>query len=138
MTRAITEQFESYIKVNKKISKDVLSSVLQSDDPIKVSNTVAAHLNIKISDKSLLETATTDVKLEKILELLESELDVLKVEKIRSRVKRQMEKTQREYSNEQLKAIQRELGDSDDSTDDNEDYLKKINSLKLTDEARKS
>ena len=137
--RAITEQFEGYIKVNKKISKDVLSSVLQSDDPIKVSNTVAAHLNIKISDKQLLlETETTDIKLEKILELLESELDVLKVEKkIRSRVKRQMEKTQREYYlNEQLKAIQRELGDSDDSTD-NEDYLKKINSLKLTDEAKK-
>merc|ERR1712070_537375 len=126
-------QFEGYIKVNKKISKDVLSSVVQSEDPSKVSNTVAAHLNIKISDKQmLLETENIDTRLEKILELLESELDVLKVEKkIRSRVKRQMEKTQREYYlNEQLKAIQKELGDSDDGTDDNEDYLKKINSLK--------
>ena len=140
LTRAISEQFEGYIKVNKKISKDVLTSVIQSDDPSKVSNTVAAHLNIKISDKQmLLETDTIDVRLEKILELLESELDVLKVEKkIRSRVKRQMEKTQREYYlNEQLKAIQKELGDSDDATDDNEDYLKKINSLKLTEEAKK-
>ena len=79
MTRAISEQFEGYIKVNKKISKDVLTSVIQSDDPSKVSNTVAAHLNIKISDKQmLLETDTIDVRLEKILELLESELDVLK------------------------------------------------------------
>ena len=140
LTRAISEQFEGYIKVNKKISKDVLSSVVQSEDPAKVSNTVAAHLNIKISDKQmLLETEATDSRLEKILELLESELDVLKVEKkIRSRVKRQMEKTQREYYlNEQLKAIQKELGDSDDGTDDNEDYLKKINSLKLTEEAKK-
>ena len=140
LTRAISEQFESYIKVNKKISKDVLASVVQSEDPAKVSNTVAAHLNIKISDKQmLLETDATDSRLEKILELLESELDVLKVEKkIRSRVKRQMEKTQREYYlNEQLKAIQKELGDSDDGTDENEDYLKKINTLKLTEEAKK-
>merc|ERR1711977_131900 len=140
ITRAISEQFEGYIKVNKKISKDVLSSVAQSDDPSKISNTVAAHLNIKISDKQmLLETEYLDARLERILELLESELDVLKVEKkIRSRVKRQMEKTQREYYlNEQLKAIQKELGDGDDGSDDNEDYLKKINSLKLTDEAKK-
>lgn len=140
LTRAISEQFEGYIKVNKKISKDVLTSVIQSDDPSKVSNTVAAHLNIKITDKQmLLESETTDIRLEKILELLESELDVLKVEKkIRSRVKRQMEKTQREYYlNEQLKAIQKELGDSDDGADENEDYLKKINSLKLSNEAKK-
>ena len=140
LTRAISEQFEGYIKVNKKISKDVLTSVIQTDDPSKVSNTVAAHLNIKITDKQmLLESETTDIRLEKILELLESELDVLKVEKkIRSRVKRQMEKTQREYYlNEQLKAIQKELGDSDDGADENEDYLKKINSLKLSNEAKK-
>ncbi len=140
LTRAISEQFEGYIKVNKKISKDVLTSVIQSDDPSKVSNTVAAHLNIKITDKQmLLESETTDIRLERILELLESELDVLKVEKkIRSRVKRQMEKTQREYYlNEQLKAIQKELGDSDDGADENEDYLKKINSLKLSNEAKK-
>ena len=79
------------------------------------------------------------MRLNKILELLESELDVLKVEKkIRSRVKRQMEKTQREYYlNEQLKAIQKELGDNDDGVDDNEEFLKKIHSLKLTKEAKK-
>merc|ERR1711987_33551 len=82
LTRAISEQFEGYIKVNKKISKDVLTSVIQSNDPSKVSNTVAAHLNIKIADKQmLLETENIDTRLEKILELLESELDVLKVEK---------------------------------------------------------
>ena len=140
LTRAISEQFEGYIKINKKISKEILNSVSQTDDPIKLSNTVAAHLNVKISEKqNILEIETLDKRLIKILELLESELDVLKVEKkIRSRVKRQMEKTQREYYlNEQLKAIQKELGDSDDSSDDNEDYLNKINSLKLTPEAKK-
>jgi ATP-dependent Lon protease len=140
ISRAISEQFEGYIKVNKKISKEVLTSVTQIDDPIKLSNTVAAHLNIKIAEKQdILELDTLDKRLMRILELLESELDVLKVEKkIRSRVKRQMEKTQREYYlNEQLKAIQKELGDSEESSDDNEEYLKKINSLKLTPEAKK-
>ena len=105
-----------------------------------MSNTVAAHLSIKIIEKQeLLEIEKTETRLTKILELLESELDVLKVEKkIRSRVKRQMEKTQREYYlNEQLKAIQKELGDSDDGVDDNEEFLKKIHSLKLTKEAKK-
>merc|ERR1712196_261919 len=110
---------------------EVTSSVSQIEDPIKVSNTVAAHLNVKISDKQeLLEIEKTETRLTKILELLESELDVLKVEKkIRSRVKRQMEKTQREYYlNEQLKAIQKELGDSDEGIGDNEEFLKKIHS----------
>ena len=105
-----------------------------------MSNTVAAHLGIKISEKQeLLEYEKTETRLTKILELLESELDVLKVEKkIRSRVKRQMEKTQREYYlNEQLKAIQKELGDSEDGVDDNEEFLKKIHTLKLTKEAKK-
>jgi len=140
LVRAITEQFDDYVKVNKKVSKEVTTSVSQIDDPIKLSNTVAAHLGIKISEKQeLLEIEKTEMRLNKILELLESELDVLKVEKkIRSRVKRQMEKTQREYYlNEQLKAIQKELGDSDDGVDDNEEFLKKIHSLKLTKEAKK-
>ena len=140
LVRAITEQFDDYVKVNKKISKEVTTSVAQIEDPIKLSNTVAAHLSIKINEKQeLLEIEKTEVRLTKILELLESELDVLKVEKkIRSRVKRQMEKTQREYYlNEQLKAIQKELGDSDEGIDDNEEFLKKIHSLKLTKEAKK-
>ncbi|MBF95755.1 MAG: Lon protease [Alphaproteobacteria bacterium MarineAlpha9_Bin4] len=140
LVRAITEQFDDYVKVNKKVSKEVTTSVSQIDDPIKLSNTVAAHLGIKISEKQeLLEIEKTELRLTKILELLESELDVLKVEKkIRSRVKRQMEKTQREYYlNEQLKAIQKELGDNEDGVDDNEEFLKKIHSLKLTKEARK-
>ena len=110
LVRAITEQFEDYVKVNKKVSKEVTTSVSRIEDPIKLSNTVAAHLGIKISEKQeLLEIDKTELRLTKILELLESELDVLKVEKkIRSRVKRQMEKTQREYYlNEQLKAIQK-------------------------------
>merc|ERR1712225_232055 len=134
MGRAISEQFDDYVKVNKKISKEVTTSVSQIEDPIKLSNTVSAHLSIKINEKQeLLEIEKTELRLTKILELLESELEVLKVEKkIRSRVKRQMEKTQREYYlNEQLKAIQKELGDSDDGVDDNEEFLKKIHSLKL-------
>ena len=140
LTRAISEQFEGYIKINKKISKDVLTSVIQSDDPTKVSNTVAAHLNIKISDKQmLLETDTVDIRLEKILELLESELDVLKVEKkIRSRVKRQMEKTQREYYlNEQLKAIQKELGEIEDGKDETTSLNKAITKAKMPKEVEK-
>merc|ERR1712054_701003 len=140
LVRAITDQFDDYVKVNKKVSKEVTTSVSQIDDPVKLSNTVAAHLGIKISEKQeLLEIEKTELRLNKILELLESELDVLKVEKkIRSRVKRQMEKTQREYYlNEQLKAIQKELGDNEDGVDDNEEFLKKIHSLKLTKEARK-
>ena len=140
LVRAIAEQFDDYVKVNKKISKEVTTSVAQIDDPVKLSNTVAAHLSVKISEKQeLLEIEKTEMRLTKILELLESELDVLKVEKkIRSRVKRQMEKTQREYYlNEQLKAIQKELGDSEDGVDDNEEFLKKIHSLKLTKEAKK-
>ena len=140
LVRAISEQFEGYVKVNKKISKEVLTTVTQIEDPTKLSNTVAAHLNIKIPEKQkLLEIEKVEDRLSKILELLESELDVLKVEKkIRSRVKRQMEKTQREYYlNEQLKAIQKELGDNDETGDDNEEFLKKINTLKLTKEAKK-
>ena len=140
LVRAIAEQFDDYVKVNKKISKEVTTSVAQIDDPVKLSNTVAAHLSIKISEKQeLLEIEKTEMRLTKILELLESELDVLKVEKkIRSRVKRQMEKTQREYYlNEQLKAIQKELGDNEDGVDDIEEFLKKIHSLKLTKEAKK-
>ncbi len=140
LVRAISEQFDGYVKVNKKISKEVLTTVTQIEDPTKLSNTVAAHLNIKIPEKQkLLEIEKVEDRLSKILELLESELDVLKVEKkIRSRVKRQMEKTQREYYlNEQLKAIQKELGDNDETGDDNEEFLKKINTLKLTKEAKK-
>ncbi len=140
LVRAISEQFEGYVKVNKKISKEVLTTVTQIEDPTKLSNTVAAHLNIKIPEKQkLLEIEKVEDRLSKILELLETELDVLKVEKkIRSRVKRQMEKTQREYYlNEQLKAIQKELGDNDETGDDNEEFLKKINTLKLTKEAKK-
>ncbi len=139
MSRAITEQFEGYVKINKKISREVLASVNQIEDPTKLSNTIAAHLNIKISEKQkLLETTSLKKRLEKILELLESELGVLKVEKkIRSRVKRQMERTQREYYlNEQLKAIQRELGESEEGKDENEEYAEKISKLKLSKEAK--
>ncbi len=139
LSRAIIDHFDGYVKINKKISREILSSVSQIEDPVKLSNTVAAHLNIKIADKQkLLETSSIKKRLEKIFSLLESELGVLKVEKkIRSRVKRQMERTQREYYlNEQLKAIQKELGEVEEGKDENEEYAKKIDTIKLSKEAK--
>ena len=107
-------QFESYVKLNKKISPEVLGNVAQIEDYSKLADTIASHLAIKIADKQeILETSTISERLERVYTLMESEISVLQVErKIRSRVKRQMEKTQREYYlNEQMKAIQKELGD---------------------------
>ena len=110
-------QFEQYIKLNKKIPPEVLVSVNQIEDPSKLADTVASHLGLKIAEKQeLLETDSVIKRLERVFAFMEGEIGVLQVEKrIRSRVKRQMEKTQREYYlNEQLKAIQKELGDGDD------------------------
>src|SRR5690606_23697114 len=113
-------QFESYVKLNKKISPEVLGTVSQIEDYSKLADTIASHLAIKIADKQqILETTVISDRLEQVYTLMESEIAVLQVEKrIRSRVKRQMEKTQREYYlNEQMKAIQKELGDSDERDD---------------------
>ena len=107
-------QFEQYIKLNKKIPPEVLVSINQIDDPSKLADTVASHLSLKIVEKQeLLESETVSERLEKVYGFMEGEIGVLQVEKrIRNRVKRQMEKTQREYYlNEQLKAIQKELGE---------------------------
>ncbi|MFT6669208.1 MAG: ATP-dependent Lon protease, partial [Afipia broomeae] len=112
LSRSVVSDFESYVKLNKKISAEVVGVVQQITDFAKLADTVASHLAVKISDRqTILETLSVSQRLEKVMGLMESEISVLQVEKkIRSRVKRQMEKTQREYYlNEQMKAIQKEL-----------------------------
>ena len=139
MLRAVVEQFENYVKLNKKVPPEALSSIPQIADASKLADSVAAHLSVKISDKQgLLETFDVPKRLEKVYGLMEGEISVLQVEKkIRSRVKRQMEKTQREYYlNEQMKAIQRELGETDDARDEIMDLEKRIRKTRLSKEAR--
>ncbi|EDX80937.1 MAG: endopeptidase La [Alphaproteobacteria bacterium] len=139
MLRAVVEQFENYVKLNKKVPPEALSSIPQITDASKLADSVAAHLSVKIIDKQgLLETFDVPKRLEKVYGLMEGEISVLQVEKkIRSRVKRQMEKTQREYYlNEQMKAIQRELGETDDARDEIMDLEKRIRKTRLSKEAR--
>ena len=121
LSRSVVTQFEQYIKLNKKIPPEVLVSINQIENVDKLADTVASHLALKISEKQeLLEIASVTERLERVYAYMEAEIGVLKVEKkIRNRVKRQMEKTQREYYlNEQLKAIQKELGETDDGRDE--------------------
>ncbi|MCX7322867.1 MAG: endopeptidase La [Hyphomicrobiales bacterium] len=137
--RSVVSEFENYVKLNKKVSPEVVAAVTQIDVPSKLGDTVASHLAVKISDKQMvLETLDVPARLEKVLGLMESEISVLQVEKrIRSRVKRQMEKTQREYYlNEQMKAIQKELGDNEEGRDELAELEQKIAQTKLTKEAR--
>ncbi len=139
LVRTVKSNFESYIKLNKKVPAETLASLAQIDDPAKLSDTVAAHLSVKISDRQhLLETLNTGERLERVLNLIESEIGVLQVErKIRTRVKRQMEKTQREYYlNEQLKAIQKELGEGEDGRDELNELEERIRKTKFSKEAR--
>ena len=138
LARSAVSQFESYVKLNKKISPEVLGTISQIEDYSKLADTIASHLAIKIADKQdILEITTVSSRLERVYTLMESEISVLQVEKkIRSRVKRQMEKTQREYYlNEQMKAIQKELGDGDER-DDIQEFEEKIENTKLSKEAR--
>jgi ATP-dependent Lon protease len=137
--RTVVSQFEQYIKLNKKIAPEVLVSLNQIEEPSKLADTVASHLNLKIAEKQeLLELSKIGERLERVFGHMESEIGVLQVEKrIRSRVKRQMEKTQREYYlNEQLKAIQKELGEGEDGKDENAELEAKIKKTKLSKEAR--
>jgi ATP-dependent Lon protease len=139
LSRAVIEHFEHYVKLNKKVPPEALSSIPQITDASKLADSVAAHLSVKIADKQkLLETFDVAGRLEQVYGLMEGEISVLQVEKkIRSRVKRQMEKTQREYYlNEQMKAIQRELGETDDSRDEVMELEKRIRKTKLSKEAR--
>ncbi len=137
--RTVVSQFEQYIKLNKKIAPEVLVSLNQIEEPSKLADTVASHLNLKIAEKQeLLEVSKVGDRLEKVFGHMESEIGVLQVEKrIRNRVKRQMEKTQREYYlNEQLKAIQKELGEGEDGKDENAELEARIKKTKLSKEAR--
>ena len=139
LNRSVVSQFEQYIKLNKKIPPEVLVSLNQIEDPGKLADTVASHLALKISEKQeLLETELVADRLERVYSHIEAEIGVLQVEKkIRNRVKRQMEKTQREYYlNEQLKAIQKELGETEDGRDETAEIEEKIKKTKLSKEAR--
>ena len=139
LLRTVKTNFEQYIKLNKKIPSETLAAVAQIEEPARLADTVAAHLSVKISDRqALLETLSTTERLEKVLQLIEAEIGVLQVErKIRSRVKRQMEKTQREYYlNEQLKAIQKELGEGEEGRDEMVELEDRIRKTKLSKEAR--
>ncbi|MHA1152123.1 MAG: endopeptidase La [Alphaproteobacteria bacterium] len=139
LARTVISQFEQYIKLNKKIPPEVLVSINQIDEASKLADTIASHLSLKIPEKQeLLECGTVNERLEKVYSFMEGEIGVLQVEKrIRNRVKRQMEKTQREYYlNEQLKAIQKELGEGEDGRDELAELEEKLAKTKLTKEAR--
>jgi ATP-dependent Lon protease len=139
LLRTASEQFEAYTKLNKKISADVVTSIAEINNIAKMSDIIAPHLNISLSEKQeLLEQLVASIRMEKVLEYIENDLSVIKVEKkIRTRVKRSMEKTQKEYYlNEQMKAIQKELSEEDDSKDEITEFEEKINKLKLTKEAK--
>lgn len=139
LMRTVVSQFEDYLKLNKKIPPEVLVTVGQIEEPSKLADTVASHLAIKIGEKQeLLENPSVQARLERVFGHMEGEIGVLKVEKrIRTRVKRQMEKTQREYYlNEQMKAIQKELGEGEDGKDELGELEDQINETKLTKEAK--
>ena len=139
LSRAVVEQFESYVKLNKKVPPEALAAMPQIENPGELADRVASHLSVKISEKqALLEIFDVVKRLEKVYALMEGEISVMQTEKkIRNRVKRQMEKTQREYYlNEQMKAIQRELGEQDDTRDELNELEKRIKKAKLSKEAR--
>ncbi|HRH18730.1 MAG TPA: endopeptidase La [Aquabacterium sp.] len=139
LRRAVTQQFDQYVKLNKKIPPEILTSISGIDDAGRLADTIAAHLPLKLESKqAVLDLMSAAQRLEKLLEQLEHEVDILQVEKrIRGRVKRQMEKSQREYYlNEQVKAIQKELGEGEEGAD-LEEIAKKIESARMPKEARK-
>ncbi|WP_010296983.1 endopeptidase La [Candidatus Odyssella thessalonicensis] len=139
ITRSLISQFEQYIKLNRKIPPDVLVTINQIEDPAKLADTIASYLSLKISEKQkLLEMGGVGDRLEELLAMVEGEISVMQVEKrIRNRVKKQMEKTQRDYYlNEQMKAIQKELGENEEGKDELSEFETKIRKLKLSKEAR--
>jgi ATP-dependent Lon protease len=139
LMRSVLNEFDQYVKLNMKIPPEILTSLAGIDDPGRLADTVAAHLSLKIEDKQqILMVQDVRERLEKILTVLESEIDLLQVEKrIRGRVKRQMEKSQREYYlNEQMKAIQKELGELEEGPNEAEELAKKIEKAGMSKEAR--
>ncbi len=138
LSRTAVSQFENYVKLNRKVPPEILVTLNQITDLNKLADTMSAHLGIKLSEKqNLLETVSVRERLSKIIEFMDDEIGVLQVEKkIRSRVKRQMDKTQKEYYlNEQMKAIQKELGESTDTKDEISEIEEKIKKINFSDEA---
>ena len=139
LMRSVLAEFDQYVKLNMKIPPEILTSLTGIDDPARLADTISAHLSLKLEDKqNLLEMQSVRERLEHILSVMESEIDLLQVEKrIRGRVKRQMEKSQREYYlNEQMKAIQKELGEMDESPNEMEELAKKIETSGMPKEAK--
>jgi ATP-dependent Lon protease len=139
LTRSLLNQFDQYVKLNNKVPPEILSSLSGIDDAGRLVDTIAAHMSLKIEEKqSILEQVNVRDRLEKMMSQLESEIDLLQVEKrIRGRVKRQMEKSQREYYlNEQMKAIQKELGDMDEVPNEIEEYERKIEKAGMSSEVK--
>src|SRR5690625_4189922 len=139
LRRAVMAQLEQYVKLNKKIPQEILTSLTGIDEPSRLADTIAAHLPLKLEQKqNMLEQFDTVTRLEALLEQLETEIDILQVEKrIRGRVKRQMEKSQRDYYlNEHVKAIQRELGEGDEGAE-LEELEERVKNAKLPKDARK-
>jgi len=139
LSRSLLEQFEQYVKLNKKVPPEVLASLTSIEDPGRLADTIAAHLSIKLDQKQkILEISEVRQRLEHLIVRIEEEIDLLQVEKrIRGRVKRQMEKSQREYYlNEQIKAIQKELGDMEDSPNEVEELARKIERAGMSKEAK--
>jgi ATP-dependent Lon protease len=140
LTRSLVSQFEQYVKLSKKVPPEVLSSVSGIEEPGRLGDTVAAHLALKLEEKQkILEMVDLRERLEYLMAMMEAEIDLLQVEKrIRGRVKKQMEKSQREYYlNEQIKAIQKELGEMDESGGEIESLEKKIDASGMNKEAKK-
>ena len=139
LSRSIVNLFEQYVKLNKKVPPEVLTSLAGIDDPSRLSDTIAAHMSLKLEEKQhVLEIVSTYDRLEHLMNLIEAELDVLQIEKrIRGRVKQQMEKSQREYYlNEQMKAIQKELGEMEDAPNEVEELAQKIEDAGMSAEAK--
>ena len=139
LSRSLMSQFDQYVKLNKKIPPEIISSLSSIDDPSRLTDTIAAHMAIKIQDKQeILEIFSLRERLEHLINLMESEIDLLQMEKkLRGRVKKQMEKSQREYYlNEQMKAIQNELGEMEDGVSEFDELAKKIEKSGMTKEAR--
>jgi len=138
LMRSVHSTFEAYVKLNKRIPPEMLTSVSAIDDPARLADTIVAHLSLKLNDKqSILETESPQKRLEKLYELMQGEIEILQVEKkIRTRVKKQMEKTQKEYYlNEQMQAIQKELGERDEFKNEIQELEEKIKNKKMSKEA---
>ncbi len=140
LARSVTNLFEQYVKLNKKVPPEVLTSLAGIDEPTRLADTIAAHMSLRLDEKQhVLEISGVRERLEHLITLIESELDVLQIEKrIRGRVKQQMEKSQREYYlNEQMKAIQKELGEIDETPNEVDELAEKIEMVGMSKEAKK-